>query len=306
MMYFPDPYPDELLGSLHIRACHHLGLQPKALARLLSEGKGDLSLLYPSFFDGTARLTGLAPEELLLRHTVFRYAAIGLRPDRRALLAKQLLAASARGNSVRLRATLGLHVEAFSFRRYCLQCCEEDTRQYGESYWHTSHALPGVFTCPKHRQPLQVTALSVAPKLSAGTALLPQEIRGYVVDWALDVERMSQLAFAVLNAVSLPADAWAATSSEYGALASMSTRRCEQCHWSLDPLAVEFGRFYAADFLERVGLNLSSLGSDAWPAKMARGARPPILLPLRHILLRVFLDHMSPGPKIENDFATAF
>ena len=306
-MYFPDPYPDELLGSLFIRACHHLGLRPKALARLLSDGKGDLFFLYPSFFDRTARLTGLSPEELLLHHTVFRYAAIGLKPDRRALLAKQLLAATARGNSVRLRATLGLHVEALSFRRYCQQCCEEDIRQFGESYWHTCHALPGVFTCPQHSQPLQVTALSLTPKLSAGTALLPQEARGNVVDWALDVERMVQLAFAVLHAASLPADAWAAASSlEYRALADASTRKCERCHWSLDPLAVEFDKFYGAHFLEKIGLALSSLGSDAWPSKMARGARPPILLPLRHILLRVFLNHVSPGPKIENGFTTAF
>ncbi|CAG9195444.1 conserved hypothetical protein [Paraburkholderia caribensis] len=273
-------------------------MEPKGLARLLSDGKSDLFFLYPSFFNGTARLTGLSPEELLLRHTVFRYAAIGLKPDRRALLAKQLLAASARGNSVRLRATLGLHVEALSFRRYCQQCREEDIRRFGESYWHTCHALPGVFNCTQHSQPLQVTALSVTPKLSASTALLPQEIRGDIVDWALEVERMTRLAFAVLHAMSLPAEAWAVCCREYRALADVRARKCEQRHWRLDPMAIAFGEFYGVDFLERIGLTLSSLGCDAWPVKMARGAGPPVLLPLRHILLRVFLEHFCPEPKI--------
>lgn len=34
--------------------------------------------------------------------------------------------------------------------RYCPDCCKEDENTYGEVYWHRSHQIPMMSTCPKH------------------------------------------------------------------------------------------------------------------------------------------------------------
>ena len=34
--------------------------------------------------------------------------------------------------------------------RYCPECCAEDEDTYGEMYWHRSHQIPMMSTCPKH------------------------------------------------------------------------------------------------------------------------------------------------------------
>ncbi|MDR8401862.1 TnsD family transposase [Paraburkholderia sp. USG1] len=290
MRYFPTPYPDELLGSLLIRACHHLGLPPRALVRLLADGSSDLVFLYPSFLRGLSHLTNLSPEDLLLNHTVFPYAAIGLPTTKRLVLERELLMSTARGNSVRLRAAFGLHIENLSRRRFCKKCCVEEYSQIGESYWHRRHALPGIFVCPQHGEPLCISSVSVLPKLSTGNAKLPQEVVGNPVDWGLDMDGMQRLAAAVLEATELPAETWDHVTEEYKRLtACFDFEHHRQRRWGIDPMVLEFSRFYDERFLQKTGLALSSIGSDSWPARLVRGARPAMLLQLRHVLLRLFL-----------------
>lgn len=289
MRYFPTPYPDELLGSLLIRACHHLGLSPKALVNLLDDGSGDMFFLYPSFFQSLSRLTNLTPEDLLLNHTVFPYAAIGLPPQRRALLKRELLNSTGRGNSIRLRASLGLHVESLSHRRFCPICREEECNRIGESYWHCHHMLPGVFVCPEHGEPLSISDFSVLPKLSTGNAKLPQELSGTPADWKLDAGRLQRLAAAVLEATELPAETWLNAGAEYLRLADNFDRSNAQPGWDASPLALGLITFYGEGFLDAVSLGLSSVGPDSWPVRLTHGLRPTVQSQLCHILLRHFL-----------------
>ncbi|WP_321945359.1 TniQ family protein [Paraburkholderia sp. J10-1] len=295
MLYFPTPYPDELLGSLLIRACHHLGLSPAALVRLIADGAGDLFFLVPSFLETISRLTRMSAWQLLLKHTVFPYAAIGLTSQRRAILARDLLSASARGSSVRLRAsfslraTLGFHIEALSCRRYCEQCCHEDRTRFGESYWHTQHALPGVFVCPQHGKILHLSSIAALPRLSTSNAKLPQEVTGQPCNWGLDEKRLQCIGRAALHAMTLPENTWDTVNAEYFACASTIVASREQSRWRVDPMVVDFGRFYGPTFLEKIGLGLASMDRDAWPAKLLHGAHPRLLLQLRHILLQLFL-----------------
>ncbi len=148
-MYFPEPYPDELLGSLFIRASHHLGLAPWALLTSLSNGRnGEPSFIYPSLVNEVARLTGLSPGQLLWRHTIFPYVSIALDSARRDILETQLLDSTAPGSSLRAGSTFPPQVEALSFRRFCEVCRQCDITTRGESYWHRAHALPGYWSAP--------------------------------------------------------------------------------------------------------------------------------------------------------------
>ena len=40
--------------------------------------------------------------------------------------------------------------------RWCSDCNFEDSKEFGSGYYHRNHQLPGVFTCYKHRIPLNV------------------------------------------------------------------------------------------------------------------------------------------------------
>ncbi|MDJ0577721.1 MAG: TniQ family protein [Xenococcaceae cyanobacterium MO_234.B1] len=35
--------------------------------------------------------------------------------------------------------------------KFCPKCCAEDTRKYGEAYWHRQHQIPGMLVCLKHK-----------------------------------------------------------------------------------------------------------------------------------------------------------
>lgn len=147
-----------------------------------------------------------SPEDLLLNHSIFPYAAIGLSPSQRGLLQRDLLKSTGRGNSIRLRALFGLHIESLCRRRFCAGCRAEESNQIGESYWHRSHMLPGVFACPKHSNPLSISDVSILPKLSTGNARLPQETDGVPANWRLDDAQLQFLAVTVLESTTLPAE----------------------------------------------------------------------------------------------------
>lgn len=293
MRYFPAPYPDEILGSLLIRACHHLGLSPRGLVHYLDDGLGEFSFVYPSFFRGISRLTRIPAETLLTEHTVFPYIAIGMTTPRKRVLEGDWLTAAANGNSLRLRAALGLHIDEFARRRYCRQCCDEEYNRIGESYWHRGHMLPGVFICPKHGDQLLVSNISVLPKLTTESAQLPQEASGHTYSWGLDEKGLRRLAAAVEEAMSLPAQTWVNMYSGYRAPATSVVKTRRYSNGDVDPMSSQFCQFYGTEFLRKMGLSLQTLDSEGWPSRMMRGARPSVLRPLRHVLLRLFLHSSS-------------
>jgi hypothetical protein len=129
----------------------------------------------------------------------------------------------------------------------------------------------------------------VLPKLSNVNARLPQEVDGTPVDWGLDAQTLQRLAAVVLESIALPAETWNDVSDEYQRYAMKIDDRNRQSRWDVQKCVLDFNRFYGDRFLDKVGLHLSSVGSDSWPARLAHGARPSPLFQLRHILLRLFL-----------------
>jgi hypothetical protein len=104
------------------------------------------------------------------------------------------------------------------------------------------------------------------------------------------MDGMRRLAVAVLEATEFPAETWDHGNEEYERLvACFEIKHHRQHRWATDPMAREFSRFYGDRFLEKIGLTSSSIGWDSWPARLVRGARPTMLLQLRHVLLRLFL-----------------
>lgn len=56
--------------------------------------------------------------------------------------------------------------------QFCLTCVRDDKKNYGVSYWHAQHQLPGITHCMKHQCPLYMAP----PMKSIDKLVLPQYI----------------------------------------------------------------------------------------------------------------------------------
>ncbi|HEX8734430.1 MAG TPA: TnsD family Tn7-like transposition protein, partial [Pyrinomonadaceae bacterium] len=72
-------------------------------------------------------------------------------PSDRAELVRQEMKDDSKDNHLRSRAaTTVKQVKMPEHLRFCPLCVEDDKNEYGETYWHRLHQLPGVLVCPKH------------------------------------------------------------------------------------------------------------------------------------------------------------
>jgi hypothetical protein len=153
------PLPDELLSSALVRTCRRFDLPIGGLTRGLTGSRK----WAPGFFQGSHLAhfggpMGLAPVELLWRHTVFPYATAFMdKPVFEAALSHALATGVV---AKQAGATTQSVSDMVPFRRLCLQCVREDRKTWGVSYWHRAHNLPGVLVCSIHGRVLRETSLS--------------------------------------------------------------------------------------------------------------------------------------------------
>ncbi|WP_026074656.1 TnsD family Tn7-like transposition protein [Brevibacillus massiliensis] len=155
LVFFPTPYPDELLYSVCARYRKRTGdPSPKNLLQDLF-GKNNVlaSVDLPSHIGAlVARLpvgSKITAERLIMDHTMYPFYSAFLPPRQ----AKSVLEAMVSGSGKRIYAQAG--VMASSIRnsptfRYCPLCFREDLERHGELYWHRMHHIPGWDICVKH------------------------------------------------------------------------------------------------------------------------------------------------------------
>ena len=152
------PYPDEPLGSVWIRTVRQTDVPIAVATRVVTGGEK----LTPSlFYSGQLRAIGAAlripPAVLLWEHTVFPYATAFYTPE---LLAKAVVYAYQSGVELRGLGSIIQSVSDYSrLRRFCPLCARQELTQFGETYWHRLHNLPGVVTCMHHGIRLHVTTI---------------------------------------------------------------------------------------------------------------------------------------------------
>ena len=298
MFYFPWPYPDEVLGSLLVRACRHTGLPFAQLIYQLAgyTDRNYLSFLLPQFLAQVGRETGLAPKALLWEHTVFPYVTSFTPPAQVKRLEWLLLHGLAHPSSKTRLVT-----KALPFRRCCPVCMAEDVAQYGESYWHRAHLLPAVHVCSRHRLPLIVTAIDArrgnGQESRHWNYELPQEVVGVserpplAADVLLDLARRSQL---FLDPKATHRQGWG---SRYVRAAKSKGYVDSRGPISSLVLARDLLAFYGASLLKESDCDYTPQDRRPWPVLMMRD-RPGIpFSPVKHVLLQTFLDHCPPGPK---------
>lgn len=305
-MYFPKPYPDEVLGSVIGRAARHFGLPPKVLVRqVLRRPSGQVSFCLPTRLEVLSQLTRTDPEELALRHTILPYVtAFMKRSERNSLLE---LAVTGNGPVSYSQLVTSLSRPA-RWLRYCPSCVSHDCDLYGEGYWHRAHLLPAVFECHIHGVALieqqNCPTSDSRTCIGIGPAEGPGSSRSKWIVAPAVARNLAQFSRSLLN-YDLSADSvWPEV---YRLKALQLGYKRVSGDVASSHLSSALVAHYRAVLLHELACPIKLNDPAAWPVLMLRvGVRAPFS-PVKHVLMSVFLNTTSaaspsnsygkPGPK---------
>ncbi len=154
--FLPRLYPDELLYSWLARYHLYLGNQgPKQTAKDLFGKESqiatpDLPLNLNDLYKRVKHFISGNDNDLLEKHTFFLYYTCFLSTEIRETVRQNMLFDSRKTALHMLTGVMASGIVDKKFFQYCPQCVEEDIRNYGETYWHLNHQLPGILVCTKH------------------------------------------------------------------------------------------------------------------------------------------------------------
>lgn len=163
--FLPEFLPDETLFSWCSRY-HRMavnGLSRTTCIQLFGHPRLGSAHDFPcrlnTFVDRTDHMFGNALE-IIQHRTILPFYL----PFKSQELANEAIASLKLNGVGNLKFQLGLLTSGFGAAhplKSCPECVRADREQYGWSYWHRSHQLPGVWFCPEHHRPLQVTRLKL-------------------------------------------------------------------------------------------------------------------------------------------------
>jgi hypothetical protein len=176
--YFPNLYPDEILGSAVARYRVHTMASFDAHVNKELYGKGQLhtSIALPRGLIDLHELIepfiGLSLEELVSRATLYPYYTAFANKDTKARILRKMLQ---QRQGQRGQHRIGGREPPIIRMKVCQSCISEDVVRFGESYWHRTHQLDCVHFCEKHITPLMEAVVPIGTR-KALCALTPQVV----------------------------------------------------------------------------------------------------------------------------------
>lgn len=164
--HFPAPYPDESLYSISARFRERA--QYSSSKAILQELYGDvtatavfylpnrLGFLVSSLPQGTP----LTVDRFIDQHTILPFFSAFLPPERVQIIRQDMT----NGNGAAAHMRSGIMASRITMPKYlrcCPTCVHEDKKQFGNSYWHRLHQLPGVEVCPQHQVFLENSSVGI-------------------------------------------------------------------------------------------------------------------------------------------------
>lgn len=308
MFYFPRPYPDEVVGSLVLRSCRHLGLPYKRVIQRITTTIGAYSsFLLPSNLQMLGSLTGMNPEQLLWEHTIFPYVVAFMSPAEATRLQDKILGPLSGSDSFSSLTKSVTH--GTPFRRFCPECIRDDLEHVGETYWHRAHLLPGNHLCLIHHCLLMETTIPLRGVASRNTQM-PSDVAGNPYNTRLSWHVLKKLAEqsekALTQRLKVPTGYRSAALHRGYKLAGGDVAGRH--------LTCNLHSFYPKEFLVETGCYFDQQQRHPWPALLARGDPSFPSAPPKHVLMATFLEcaahtnrngqYGTPGPKV-SDYATA-
>lgn len=281
MLYFPKPYPDEIIGSLLIRACRHTGYcYHTLLSKLGSPRHYQESPLLTMVVAALPSQLSVPLHQLLADHTVFPYAAAFLPIAIRSHYAS-LASSSSEEDILRFNLFLKATTNACK-RRFCPMCAESEARRFGETYWHRMHFLPGIRCCPVH--PKQMLVSPIRRGYGYLDLRLPEDISDGAkgAPLARNVEE-------TLHKLSLSALAGHLVPPDYNLLACKHGYGSKASMFQSSTLAADVIRTLGADLLDDMGCAVNPKTMHSWPGALL--CSPAERFPAqRHLAMLLFFN----------------
>lgn len=151
--YFPAAYPDELLYSQLARYYTKSGYMAYTYAAeelyVSKIVRPDMEFVNVFTPDALRMITRDRPmADVVMKHTMFPYYGRFLPLERRQRAFQALV--SMQGNYHNLLPIPTRKGNADRCLRYCPVCAGQDRQEHGETYWHRTHQMIGLATCPVH------------------------------------------------------------------------------------------------------------------------------------------------------------
>ncbi|MDZ8238658.1 MAG: TnsD family Tn7-like transposition protein [Nostoc sp. ChiQUE01a] len=171
LSFFPILYSDELLYSAlaryHIRSGNRnfkqtdlelFGYSSQQICKVTLTN--NLNFLV----NNLSLLSQQTVNNLLQNHTLYPFYATFLMPQEAWLLKNSLSKKFTEAIVEITKAANDYSGDSKKYLKFCLYCIEEDTKKYGEPYWHRFHQIPGVMICPIHRIALDNSLVQIGTK----------------------------------------------------------------------------------------------------------------------------------------------
>lgn len=168
LIFFPTPYPDELLYSIcaryHVRSGNIS--YKRTLDDIFENRSLTASVFLPSGIGSLVKSINNAgtfnEQKVIYKHTMFLFFTAFLSEEKSQQIYQSMC--SDDGKSIYVRAGINASgVPQNKYLRFCSKCMKEDKEKYGEHYWHRSHQIPGIHCCLKHLSPLYNSAVRTVP-----------------------------------------------------------------------------------------------------------------------------------------------
>jgi len=301
---FPDPYPDELLYSICAR--FHERVQYPNKKGTMRELFGDEAAIavvdLPSNLGSL--VSALSPgsshtvERLINRHTLFPFFALFLHPEQAQQLWVDM--EGARGPAIKMRSgVMASTVQPPEWLRFCPPCVQQDKQEFGESYWHRLHQLPGVEVCPEHNVRL----------LDSQVRVQNPQTRHEFVAAEQGIQLSKSRSFSLLNShheilLKIAQDAaWLlkqvtsppgleVLSKRYRELLAERDLATYSGRVRISELLREFCQFYPNDLLQSLRCGIDAESQHNWLFRLVRSPKGS-QHPLHHLLLIQFLSHTA-------------
>lgn len=155
LVFFPTPYPDELVYSIIGRYKKWSG-EPNhrnMLQHIFGDKHISASVDLPSKIGGLVErlpiTSQITVEQLIMEHTLFPFYSAFLPAGQADAVFRSMVEGI--GNEIYSRlGIMGSSVRRNKLIRYCKECLSRDIEIYGESYWHRMHQIPGLDVCVEH------------------------------------------------------------------------------------------------------------------------------------------------------------
>lgn len=299
LLFFPTPYPDELLYSIaaryHRRSCN--GSVKATVKDLFGSVSACAVIDLPNRLEYLSRQlpigTSNSADKVIYEHTLLPFYRPFLPRDRLSKIISWMRSSNCGGRIHGAVGAMGSGIPMLRNLRWCPLCIVSDEQEFGEPFWHRSHQIVGVLVCHKHGAVLcESSELLISELNKHYFHLIPQgATQNPAVIPHLSLLNQVEIARSVswlLTAHDIQVMDLQALQDRYLHYLKKADLATYSGRISQKELAEKFTTYYGTDFLTQTHSLLHSESGDTWLSSLVRKPRKTAH-PLRHLLLIHFL-----------------